>query len=194
MARSRAVELTTSSRRVPRLDAHGEVYPIKNTTLVAAECTCDEGAAAETTGTISRALAYANFCATTFPGTGTTRSAQSTPPGYALTVHAGLSCLADQGAALLGPTLATAALALTLHALLPLRTAVEALATVALVCLKVYAPVVLAAGPARGAAANLVVSPSDAVPRAALGVGCTHSTGQPRKSTSPEIGCRVTSI
>ena len=53
--------------------------------------------------------------------------------------------------------------ALPPYALLSLIAAVEAFATVALVCLQVYAPDV-AAGLAFRAAANLVVSPPNAVP------------------------------
>ena len=66
----------------------------------------------------------------------------------------------------------------TLHALLPLLTAVEALATVILVSLEVYAPV-LAAGLAFRAAANLVVPPPYAVPRAALGIPPTSPSQSP---------------
>src|ERR671920_1341301 len=116
---------------------------------------------------------------TTFPRTGTTLSAQlSARPSYALTVHAGISCLADHCAALLSPILATAALALTLHALLPLCTAVEAATAVALVCLEVYAPVV-AAPLAFRAATNLVVSPPYAVLQAALRVPTTFPPQSP---------------
>jgi hypothetical protein len=71
-----------------------------------------------------------------------------------------------------------AALALSTHALLPLIAAVEALATVILVSVKVYAPVV-AATLAFRAAANLVISPPDAVLRAALGVPPTFPPQTP---------------
>jgi hypothetical protein len=64
------------------------------------------------------------------------------------------------------------------YALLSICTAVEAAATVALVCLEVYAPVV-AAPLAFRAATNLVVSAPDAVPRAALGVPATFPPQTP---------------
>jgi hypothetical protein len=64
------------------------------------------------------------------------------------------------------------------YALLSLCTAVEAAATVILVSIKVYAPVV-AASLAFRAATNLVVSPPDAVLRAALGVPTTFPPQTP---------------
>jgi hypothetical protein len=92
--------------------------------------------------------------------------------GAARTMHALLSLWAGR------ITYWFAALALPLHALLLLLTAVEAFATVILVSVKVYAPVV-AAPLAFGAAANLVVSPPDAVPRAALRVPTTLPSQAP---------------
>jgi hypothetical protein len=71
-----------------------------------------------------------------------------------------------------------AALAHTLHALLSLCTLVEAAATVTLVGLEVYAPVV-AAGLARRAGANLVTSTPDAILRAALRVPTTFASKTP---------------
>jgi hypothetical protein len=71
-----------------------------------------------------------------------------------------------------------AALALSTHALLPLIAAVEALAAVILVSIKVYAPVVAAVLAFR-AATNLIVSPPNAVPRAALGVPPTFPAQTP---------------
>jgi hypothetical protein len=76
------------------------------------------------------------------------------------------------------PLWGAAALAHPTHALLPLRALVEAFATVILVSIKVYAPVV-AATLAFRAAANLVVSSPDAVPRAALGVPPTFPAQTP---------------
>jgi hypothetical protein len=73
---------------------------------------------------------------------------------------------------------ADASAAHPVHALLPLLTAVEALATVILVSIKVYAPVV-ATGLAFRAATNLVVSTPYAVPRAALGVPPTFPSQTP---------------
>jgi hypothetical protein len=64
------------------------------------------------------------------------------------------------------------------YALLSICTAVEAAATVALVCLEVYAPVV-AAPLAFRAATNLVVSAPYAVPGAALGVPATFPPQTP---------------
>jgi hypothetical protein len=90
-------------------------------------------------------------------------------PTYVLTVRVGLSCLADLGAALLGPTLATASLAHPAHALGPLRAAVGAAAAVPLVGLMVYAPLSAAALAFR-AAANLPLPTPYAVLRAAPGV------------------------
>jgi hypothetical protein len=85
----------------------------------------------------------------------------------------------------------TPAAALPIHALHPIIAAVEAAATVILVSIKVYTPVV-AATLALGAGTNLLVFPPDAVLRAALGVpptcpsqapaivgpGCTWEGGQ----------------
>src|SRR5215213_3049963 len=71
--------------------------------------------------------------------------------------------------ALYGPTRTAAALALPTHALLSRCTAVEAFATVILVSLEVYAPEATATLAFR-AAANLIISPPNAVLRAALGV------------------------
>ena len=69
------------------------------------------------------------------------------------------------------------------YALLSLCTAVEALATVILVFLQVYAPALstglLAEGLAFRAGANLVVSTPNAVPRAALGVPPTFPSQTP---------------
>jgi hypothetical protein len=76
------------------------------------------------------------------------------------------ACVADFEA-LYGPT-RTAALALPTHALLPLIAAVEALATVILVSIKVHAPL-SAASLARRAATNLVIPPPYAVPSASSG-------------------------
>ena len=71
-----------------------------------------------------------------------------------------------------------APLAHPLHALLPFIAAVGAAATVILVSLKVYAPVV-AASLAFRAAADLLVSPPYAVVRAALGVPTAPATETP---------------
>ena len=68
--------------------------------------------------------------------------------------------------------------ALPAYALLSLIAAVSAAAAVALVCLQVYAPV-FAAGLALRAAANLVVSPPNAVLRAALEVPPTFPPQTP---------------
>jgi hypothetical protein len=68
--------------------------------------------------------------------------------------------------------------ALPPYALLSLIAAVSAAAAVALVCLQVYAPV-FAAGLALRAAANLIISPPNAVPRAALGVPTTFPAQTP---------------
>jgi hypothetical protein len=68
--------------------------------------------------------------------------------------------------------------ALPAYALLSLIAAVSAATAVALVCLQVYAPV-FAAGLALRAAANLVVSPPNAVLRAALGVPPTFPAQTP---------------
>jgi hypothetical protein len=82
---------------------------------------------------------------------------------------------------LLGAGLAiryTRRLALPPHALLSLCTAVEAFAIVALICLEVYAPV-LAATLAFRAGASLIISPPNAVLRAALGVPPTCPSQAP---------------
>ena len=73
-----------------------------------------------------------------------------------------------------------------LHALLPLLTAVEAFATVVLVSIKVYAPVVAAALAFR-AAANLVVSPPDAVSSSSTGSSLLSSL--PRTPAIVGPGC-----
>ena len=65
-----------------------------------------------------------------------------------------------------------------IHALLVLRAAVEAFATVIVVSIKVYAPLV-AGGLAFRAVANLNISLPDAVPRAALGVPPTLPSQAP---------------
>ena len=72
----------------------------------------------------------------------------------------------------------TPAAALPIHALHPIIAAVEAFATVILVSIKVYAPVVAAVLAFR-AGANLLVSPPNAVLRAALGVPPTFPSQTP---------------
>ena len=95
----------------------------------------------------------------------------------ARTIHAHLIPFAALAAAPWPPKRA-GALALPTHAFLSLCAAVEAFATVTLAGLQVDAPVI-AAGPAFGAGAHLVVPPPYAVPRAALGVPATFPAQSP---------------
>jgi hypothetical protein len=89
-----------------------------------------------------------------------------------LTLHAHLSLWAARS------TYWFASAAHPVHAILSLIAAVEAFATVILVSLKVYAPVV-AATLAFRAGANLIISPPNAVPRATLGVPPTFPSQTP---------------